>query len=196
MAKKRVVTLLSGGIDSMVMTDVLAKEKNVNQFCLFVDYGQRAAVEENKAAIAFAKGKVRLEKAEIRIRGISIGSQLLSGNKQDKPFMPGRNLLLLAAASLKACELRTDYIAIGVRDVPAFSDTSDVFIHGFSGLSYLAFGRNLTVLTPLLHLSKAEVVKMGRDLRTRLSLAYSCYLGMPRPCARCLGCKDRKGLII
>jgi 7-cyano-7-deazaguanine synthase len=195
MATPRVVTLLSGGIDSMVLCDMLRKEGKMRQVALFVDYGQRAAEKEYRAAQAYARGRVRLETASVKLGGLALRSQLITGKVNDKAFLAGRNLLLLFVASLKACELKTGLIAIGLRDVAQFPDTSDIFVRGFSNISYMAFGRPLTVLTPLLHMEKAEVIRMGRSLGTNLSLSYSCYLGKSESCGRCLGCRDRKGLI-
>jgi len=195
MKKNRTVALLSGGVDSMVLCDSLLKEKGVSPIALFVDYGQRAAEKEYRAAIAYAKGRLKCHKVSVTVKGVLLGSQLISGNLRDKSFLPGRNLLLLLAAAWKACEFKADFIAIGLRDVAAFPDTSDVFVRGFSTLSYMAFGRPLTVLAPFLNFSKQDVVSLGRELGTKLSVSYSCYLGKTKPCGRCLGCKDRKALI-
>jgi 7-cyano-7-deazaguanine synthase len=195
MRKERAVSLLSGGIDSMVLCDLLLKEKEVSPIPLFVDYGQRASAQEHRAALAYAKGRLKIHKVSVVLKGIPLHSQLITGKLRDKAFLPGRNLLLLLAAAWKACELKTGLIAIGLRDVAAFPDTSDVFVRGFSGLSYMAFGRSLTILAPLLNFSKQEIVNVGRELGTRLSVSYSCYLGGSKPCGRCLGCKDRKALL-
>lgn len=195
MRKNGAVTLLSGGIDSMVLCDLLLKEKGISPIPLFVDYGQQASAQEYRAVLAYAKGRLKIHRVSIVLQGVALRSQLITGKLNDKAFLPGRNLLLLLAAAWKACELRTTFLAIGLRDVAAFTDTSDAFVRGFSNLSYMAFGRTLTVLTPLLNLSKQEVVKLGRELGTKLSASYSCYLGRSKACGRCLGCIDRKALL-
>jgi len=195
MPSPKVITLLSGGIDSMVLCDLLRKEKRMRQIALFVDYGHRAAENEYQAAQAYARGRVRLEKASVKFGGLALRSQLITGKIRDKAFLPGRNLLLLLVAALKGHGLNAGLIAIGLRDVAQFPDTSDIFVRGFSNISYMAFGRQLTVLTPLLHMEKTEVIRMGRSLGTELSLSYSCYLGKSKPCGRCLGCRDRKAMI-
>lgn len=194
MKTNRAVTLLSGGIDSMVLCDLLLKEKGVTPIPLFVDYGQRASAREYRAAVAYSKGRLKTYKVSVALKAVPLRSQLITGKLTDEPFLPGRNLLLLLSAAWKACELKTGFIAIGLRDVAGFPDTSDVFVRSFSNLSYMAFGRTLTVLAPLLNFSKQEVVNLGRELGTKLSLSYSCYLGRSKPCGRCSGCKDRKVL--
>jgi len=195
MKRNRIVTLLSGGADSMVMCDLLFKQKGFAPIPLFIDYGQRSAKQEYRAAVAYAKGKQRLHKVSLGLKGVRLDSQLITGKFKDDSFFPGRNLLLLVVAAWKACELKTDFIAIGLRDLAAFPDTSGVFVRSFSGLSYLAFRRKLTVLAPLLNFSKKEVLNLGRELGTKLHLSYSCYLGRSRPCGRCLACKDRDALL-
>jgi 7-cyano-7-deazaguanine synthase len=195
MRRNRAVTLLSGGIDSMVLCDLLLKEKGVSPIPLFVNYGQRANGQEYRAALAYSKGRLKIHKVSVTPKGVPLYSQLITGKLSDKAFLPGRNLLLLLAAAWKACELRTAFIAIGLRDVAAFPDTSDIFVRSFSNLSYMAFGRTLTVLAPLINFSKQDVVNLGRELGTKLSVSYSCYLGRSKPCGRCLGCKDRKVLL-
>jgi 7-cyano-7-deazaguanine synthase in queuosine biosynthesis len=152
----------------MVMSDLLLEEKRMAQLGLFVDYGQRSAEEEYRAAQAYARGKLRLERISIGVKGVTLGSQLMTGRLEDKPFLAGRNLLLLLMAGWKACELKTNFIAAGFRDTISFPDTSEIFNRGFSNLSYMAFGRTLTVLVPLLHMSKAEVVRLGQELGTSL----------------------------
>lgn len=195
MAVRKVVTLLSGGIDSMVLADSLRKQKQVRQSLLFVDYGQRAARREFEAARLFARNRGKLEKVSLHIRGIKMNSQLITGRLRDQPFFPGRNLLLLTIAALKAREMGTSFVAIGLREVPQFPDTSGAFVRAFSGIGYLAFGTSIEVITPLLNRTKAEIVQLAEEYGTPLSISYSCYLGRKRPCCRCLGCKDRKGLI-
>jgi 7-cyano-7-deazaguanine synthase len=194
MPNQKVVTLLSGGIDSMVLADSIHERKELEQLFLFVDYGQRASMQEYKAAAAYAKGRGRLERISISLRGLPLKSQLVTGRLRDPAFFPGRNLLLLMVAGWKACQLESDLIGIGLRDVPQFPDTSNSFVRAFEGASFMAFGRAFRVIAPLLQMGKGEVVQLGKRYGTPLSLSYSCYLGNKRPCGRCLGCDDRKGL--
>jgi 7-cyano-7-deazaguanine synthase len=194
MPSQTVVTLLSGGIDSMVLADLLRERRELEQLFVFVDYGQRASTQEYKAAAAYAKGRGRLERISITLKGLPLGSQLVTGRLGDPAFLPGRDLLLLMVAGWKACQIESDFIGIGLRDVPQFPDTSNCFVRAFEGASFMAFGRAFTVMAPLLQMSKGEVVQLGKRYGTPLSLSYSCYLGEKRPCGRCLGCDDRKGL--
>jgi len=194
MPSQKVVTLLSGGIDSMVLADSLRERKDLKQIFLFVDYGHRAAKQEYRAAGAYARNRGKLERISIALGGPTLKSQLMTGRLQDLAFLPGRNLLLLMAAAWMGCQVKSNLIAIGLRDVVQFPDTSEGFVHAFEGLSYLAFGRTFTVIAPLLQMSKGEVVQLGQKYGTPLPVSYSCYLGKTPPCGRCLGCRDRKGL--
>lgn len=195
MKTPKILTLLSGGIDSLVLSDLLLKEKKGTQVAVFVDYGHKAAPQEWSAVQAFCRGRMKIEKVSIRVGGARLQSQLMTGHLRDKAFLPGRNLLLLLAAGWKACEVKADFIAIGLRDVAEFPDTSEVFLRHFSNMSFMALGRQLGVLAPLMHMTKEDIVKLARELGTRLTVSYSCYLGRKKPCGRCLGCKDRKGLV-
>ncbi len=195
MAQRDVVTLLSGGIDSMVLADSLRQQKGVRQNFIFVDYGQVAMQREYASARSYATDKGNLNKVSIRIHGLALKSQLLTGHLREPAFLPGRNLLLLVAGAWRACQIRTSFVAIGLRETSQFPDTSEFFIRGFSAMAYQAFGQTIEVIAPLLHLGKAAVVQLGREYGTPISLSYSCYLGRKRPCGRCLGCRDRKGLI-
>src|SRR5579859_6040813 len=195
MKTPKILTLLSGVIDSLVLSDLLLKEKKGTQVAIFVDYGHKAAAQEWRAVRAFVRGRMKIEKVSIRVGGARLKSQLMTGYLKDRAFLPGRNLLLLLAAGWKACELKADFIAVGLRDNAEFPDSSEIFVRHFSNLSFMAFGRQLTVLAPLMHMTKADVVKLGRDLGTRLLISYSCYMGKRKPCGRCRACEDRKGLV-
>lgn len=192
MARPAVVLLLSGGMDSMVAADLLRAEERVRLLLLFVDYGQPAAAREHKAAESFS-GLRRLSLSRARIREYSE----LARQPRDSEariaaaFLPGRNLMLLVVAGLVARARRARFIGIGAIADQAFPDTTDSFFNAFNAIAPMALGHEVTVMSPLVHSSKAGVVEMAKRLGTPLHVSYSCYAGRSRPCGKCLGCRLR-----
>jgi len=205
------VVLLSGGLDSYTAAAV-ARRDGFDVFALSINYGQRHA-EELAAArvVANALGvrtHLELELDLTRIGGSALTSAQIEVPK-DQPidprvipttYVPARNTIFLSVALGWAEVLGAADIFIGVNalDYSGYPDCRPEFIRGFEQLARLATragveGRALTVHTPLIALSKAEIIKLGLSLGLDYGLTHSCYdpLQDGRPCGHCDSCRLR-----
>ncbi|HWI18284.1 MAG TPA: 7-cyano-7-deazaguanine synthase QueC [Vicinamibacterales bacterium] len=207
----RAVVLLSGGLDSYTAAAV-AKRDGFELCALSLNYGQRHVRElDASRAVAASLGVMRhLELALdlTRIGGSSLTSSLIEVPK-DQPidpavipstYVPARNTIFLSIALGWAEVLGASDIFIGVNalDYSGYPDCRPEFIHAFEQMARLATkagveGRPLTIHTPLLELSKADIIRLGLSLGLDYGLTHSCY--DPRadggPCGHCDSCRLR-----
>jgi 7-cyano-7-deazaguanine synthase len=169
------VVLLSGGIDSAVVAALLAPNEEVK--ALFVDYGQPAASAERSSSTAIAR-HFGLAYREAAVNGITVPT----GGE-----IPGRNDLLIALAA--AVEPNVN-IAVGVHGGSDYADCSPEFIENWQVSLDLQHGGTVRVTAPLINLTKADVIALGRDLAVPLALTYSCERSSS-PCHSCRSCVDR-----
>lgn len=189
-----IVTLVSGGLDSTLVA-VMTKESGVKQYPLFVDYGQRAVEFEWKACATIFKQR-RLPKPR-RVSVQDFGALVPSGLTSRKlnvvadAFLPGRNLLflLLGAAYAAACE--ADAVAIGLlsEKTRLFEDQSRRFLRDAQRTLSVAVARPVTIVAPLMKMSKRDALRLSRE--RGISGTYSCHAGTPKPCGKCLSCRER-----
>jgi 7-cyano-7-deazaguanine synthase len=205
---KKAVILVSGGLDS---TTVLAMGKAQGYACysLSFDYGQRHRAELLAAQrSAAAIGVVEHKQVSLDLRSIG-GSALTDANiavPEDAPtgipvtYVPARNSIFLAIALGWAEVLDAQAIFIGINavDYSGYPDCRPEFIAAFAHLATLATkagveGRPLEIHTPLLHMSKAEIVQQGLALGVDYSASVSCYQAddQGRACGRCDSCRLR-----
>ena len=186
------IVLLSGGLDSYTAA-AIAKSDGFTLSALTVDYGQRHRREiESARWVATALGvRERLELA-IDLRGIG-GSSLTSDDPvptnrdvtaPDIPstYVPARNTILLSLALAWAEALDVHDIVIGVNalDYSGYPDCRPEFIAAFESLARKATragveGARFKVHTPLVQLSKAEIIRRGVSLGLDYALTHSCY---------------------
>jgi 7-cyano-7-deazaguanine synthase len=204
-ASKPAVCLLSGGLDSATALAVALRE-GFRCYALSFDYGQRHRTELKAAARLAAS----LDAAEHRVLAIDLrsfgGSALTadiavpkSGLSHGIPvtYVPARNSVFLAFALAWAEVLASSDIFIGVNaiDYSGYPDCRSEFIAAFEKMANLATkagveGRtHLKIHTPLIHLSKSEIIQLGVDF----ALTHSCYDPDPqgRPCGLCDSCRLR-----
>ena len=208
---RRAVVLLSGGLDSYTAAAV-AKRDGFELCALSLNYGQRHVRElDASRAVAASLGVTRhLELALdlTRIGGSSLTSSLIDVPK-DQPidpsvipstYVPARNTIFLSIALGWAEVLGASDIFIGVNalDYSGYPDCRPEFIRAFEQMARLATkagveGRPLTVHTPLLELSKADIIRLGLSLGLDYGLTHSCYDPRPDggPCAHCDSCRLR-----
>ncbi len=208
----RAVVLLSGGLDSAT-TLAMALDEGFECHTLALDYGQRHRAELDAAAVLSAAiGAAGHRTVEVDLRRIG-GSALTddlpvpvssSGSPSDGipiTYVPARNTILLAIATGLAETLAADALFIGVNavDYSGYPDCRPQFIAAFEDLARLATkrgveGHGLAVRTPLIHLSKAEIIKRGHALGVDYSATVSCYQADDdgRACGRCDSCRIRR----
>jgi 7-cyano-7-deazaguanine synthase len=190
-----IVTLVSGGLDSTLVA-CLAKEEGVQQFPLFVDYGQRAR-EREFAACRSAMEKLGLP--EPQIADLSGYGRLIRSGLTDTrlriiedAFTPGRNMLFLLTAAAHAMQVNADAVSIGLlhEDTSLFPDQTTAFLVDAEHMIERCMGRHIRVLAPLSMFHKNEVVELARS--KGISGTYSCHLGGATPCMDCISCNEFK----
>ena len=205
------VVLLSGGLDSYTAA-AIARADGFALNALTIFYGQRHAREvESARAVAKSLGVVRHQELTVDLRPIG-GSSLTSNidvprdrdlAATDIPaeipstYVPARNTIFLSLALGWAEVLGAHDIVIGVNalDYSGYPDCRPEFVHAFESLANLATragveGARFHVHTPLISLSKAQIITRGIALGLDYGLTHSCYdpPASGRPCGRCDSC--------
>lgn len=186
-----IVTLVSGGIDSTLMS-LMAQEEGIQLFPLFVDYGQLAAVKEWEACkhLHEKHGLPRITRMDLTGFGKIIPSGITDPHLRinEDAFLPGRNLLLVLAGAAHAFKVQARSVALGFLD-PAqhlFPDQTREFVKACEATIEKAMGKRINVLTPLIEFSKRDVLAMARA--RGITGTYSCHAGGNTPCGLCVAC--------
>jgi 7-cyano-7-deazaguanine synthase len=211
---KKAVVLLSGGLDSATCM-AIAKARGFGVHALSIDYGQRHRIElERAAAIAVASGVLEHRTVAIDLRSIG-GSALTAsidvpkGRSADDmghgipvTYVPARNTIMLAIALGYAETIGAFDIFIGanVLDYSGYPDCRPEFLDGFAKLANLATKAGVEgtgsfqIHAPLLHMTKAEIIREGTRLGVDYSLTLSCYDpdAQGRACGECDSCQLRR----
>ena len=206
----RAVVLLSGGLDSYTAA-AIARNEGFELYALTIAYGQRHRREiESARTVARALGCKRHLELPIDLRAIG-GSSLTSDTAvprdrdlaaADIPstYVPARNTIFLSLALAWGEVLGASDIVIGVNalDYSGYPDCRPEFIRAFESLATLATkagveGRQFHVHTPLIHLTKAQIIQQGLALGLDYGITHSCYDPSPdgQPCGRCDSCALR-----
>jgi 7-cyano-7-deazaguanine synthase len=203
----RAIVLLSGGLDSYTAA-AIAKSEGFALNALTVDYGQRHAREiESARAVARWLGVDRHLELSIDLRAIG-GSALtsdldvprdrdLTETNIPSTYVPARNTIFLSLALGWAEVIDAGDIVMGVNalDYSGYPDCRSEFISAFERLASVATragveGRRFRVHTPLIAMTKAQIIRRGSELGLDYGLTTSCYDPGPtgRPCGHCDSC--------
>ncbi len=215
------VVLLSGGIDSST-TLAIAHAEEFELNALTIDYGQRHRVEIECARTVARRFSVRrhlvLPLDMTAIGGSALTTQYIDVPKDRFPdvagaaandipatYVPARNTVFLSLALAWAETLEADNIFIGVNavDYSGYPDCRPEFIHAFEKMANLATkvsveGRlRFKIRTPLIAMSKVEIIRRGRALGLDYDITWSCYDPTPagEPCLRCDSCIIREKVL-
>jgi len=207
------VVLLSGGLDSATCL-ALARADGFDPACLLVQYGQRHAVELERArVVARAQGVSEVRVVTVDLR--AIGGSALTADvpvPKDRPagersegipvtYVPARNTVFLALAlglaeTLGAADV---YIGVNAVDYSGYPDCRPEFIRAFEALANLATragveGARFHIHAPLSGMTKVEIIRTGMRLGVDYALTHSCYDpdGEGRACGRCDSCLIRR----
>ncbi len=214
MANKKAIVLLSGGLDSAT-TLAMAKGQGFECYALTFRYGQRHSIEiESAKQLAEALGVIEHRIIDIAPAAFT-GSALTDRNlnvpkdrsiitdRTDIPvtYVPARNTIFLSYALAWAETLGIFDIFIGVNaiDYSGYPDCRAEFIKAFEKLANLATAAAVEgkgkyeIHTPVIEMSKAEIIQTGAKLNVDCSLTHSCYDPdeKGRACGRCDSCKLR-----
>ncbi|HXG96431.1 MAG TPA: 7-cyano-7-deazaguanine synthase QueC [Gemmatimonadales bacterium] len=206
---KRAVVLLSGGLDSAT-TLAIARREGFDCYALSFRYGQRHAAELDAARrVATSLGAAKHVILDIDLR--QFGGSALTGDipvPKDRElddtipvtYVPARNTIFLSFALAWAEVLGAQDIFIGVNalDYSGYPDCRPEYIAAFQQLTDLATkagveGSRLRIHTPLIRMTKAEIIRKGMELGVDFDLTLSCYDPSPagKPCGRCDACQLR-----
>ena len=206
---KQSVVLLSGGLDSAT-TLAIARSEGFSCHCLTVDYGQRHRAELAAAArVARALGAAGHKVLAIDL--MTIGGSALTDRSIAVPeaptsgipvtYVPARNTILLALALAWAEVLGARDIFFGANavDYSGYPDCRPEYMRAFESLANLATraaveGARLALHTPIIDLTKADIVRRGTALGVDFGLTVSCYQALEdgRACGRCDACRLRR----
>jgi len=202
--------LLSGGLDSATAL-AIARAEGFRPYALSFRYGQRHKVElkaARRVAKALGAAEYKIAKTDLRVFG---GSALTADVAVPKgrstgemgegipiTYVPARNTIFLAFALAWAETLEASDIFVGVNalDYSGYPDCRPEYIRAFEQMANLATkagveGRqHLVIHTPLIRLTKAQIIQRGLELGVDYGLTHSCYDPTPngRPCGACDSC--------
>ena len=211
---KKAICLLSGGLDSATCL-ALARREGYACYALSFDYGQRHRVElEAAARVARSLGAERHQVVEIgldKFGGSALTADIavpkaraLDAMSQAIPltYVPARNTIFLSVALAWAEVLESSDIFIGVNalDYSGYPDCRPEFIEAYERMANLATKAGvedrtrLRIHTPLIRLSKAEIIRLAAELGVPFALTHSCYDPRPdgSPCGECDACLLRR----
>ncbi len=205
MLKKRAVCIISGGMDSALAAQI-AKNDNYDIIAVHFNYGQRT---QRKELECFKKIVTNLNATAQHIIDLDffaqIGVNALTDNSIDVPtkgikpgvpitYVPFRNGIFLSIASALVQKYSAEAIFIGVveEDSSGYPDCRESFIKSMENSINLGLNDNkVEIKTPLIHLSKADIVKKSLELGVKLENTWSCYKNEDLACGLCDSCRLR-----
>ena len=209
--KKRAVVLLSGGLDSAT-TLAMAQQQDFDCYALSFHYGQRH-ISELKAANRLANAMGTIEHKVLKLDLRAIGGSALTDDAIEVPevaatdeseipvtYVPARNTVFLSLALGWAEVLEAQDIFIGANavDYSGYPDCRPAFIEAFEALANVATkagveGHPFSIHAPLIHMSKAEIIKTGTALGVDYGQTLSCYQAdaAGQACGVCDSCRLR-----
>jgi len=208
-SQKKAVVLLSGGLDS---TTVLAYAMSKGYEChaISFDYGQRHRFEL-RAAKKIARALGATEHRVVKVGLSSFGGSALTadmpvpkkrshkeiGTGIPVTYVPARNtvFLSLALAFAEAIDAHDIFIGVNALDYSGYPDCRPEYIRAFTRMANLATkagveGTRFKIHTPLIRMTKAEIIRLGLKLSVDYTMTHSCYDPAPdgTPCGRCDSC--------
>ncbi len=198
------IILVSGGMDSCV-TAAIAKRENQKIAFLHVSYGQRTERREREAfnniADFYAVEKrldvsieylARIGGSSLTDAAIEVTEANLESEEIPTSYVPFRNANMLAIATSWAEVLQANSIYIGAvaEDSSGYPDCRPEFYAAFEKTIEVGTkpDTNIKIKTPIIHLSKTEIIKKGLELNAPLSLSWSCYRNENLACGTCDSC--------
>ena len=209
---KKAVILLSGGLDSATVAAIVRKDYDLH--AISFDYGQRHDIElkfAKKLVKFFAIKYHKIAKIDLRIFGssaltddnISVPKNRIDMEQShDIPvtYVPARNSIFLsyALAYAEVIEAADIFIGVNAIDYSGYPDCRAEFINAFENMANMATAKNyqFKIHTPLINLSKKQIIKTGSELGVDYSIAHSCYDPVAKDgkiyaCGDCHSCQLR-----
>jgi 7-cyano-7-deazaguanine synthase len=213
MSEMKSVVLLSGGLDSTTVL-AIARDQGFTPYALSFRYGQRHSIElEAARRVAEHLGVARHIVADIDLRvfgGSALTADIAVPHDRDEStmdqeipitYVPARNTIFLSFALAWAEVLEASDIFIGVNalDYSGYPDCRPEYIHAYENMANLATkagvegSTKIKIHTPLIELSKAQIIQRGIELGVNYGLTLSCYDpdSNGKPCGHCDSCQLR-----
>jgi 7-cyano-7-deazaguanine synthase len=201
------VCLVSGGMDSCV-TAAIAREENEELAFLHVSYGQRTEARERRAfeeladfygvarrLVVSLEQLARIGGSSLTDASIPVSEADLAAREIPTSYVPFRNAHLLAAATswAEVIGARRIYIGAVAEDSSGYPDCRPEFYEAFQRVIEVGTrpSTHVEIRTPVIHLSKSEIVRRGVELSAPLRLTWSCYQSEEKACGRCDSCALR-----
>lgn len=206
----KAVLILSGGLDSSTLGYLLKKQGYSDLICITFNYGQKHVIEIESAKKIANSLKARLHimdmtflKDFLKGSGLTDDSAAVPHGEYTKENMqvtvvPNRNSMMLSLAWTIACTEKADVLAYGAQcgDHYLYPDTRPDYFTAINLALRLGSEdcrqEHLNLIAPLINMSKAEVIKLGLELKVPFELTWSCYEGGDRHCGLCGACQTRK----
>jgi 7-cyano-7-deazaguanine synthase len=201
-SKKRAVVLLSGGMDSCVCAALAARDDEAA--AVHISYGQRTEERERNSFLAICERLKIRDKLIVRNEALSLigGSALTDdsivvpdansvGHSIPVTYVPFRNAHFLAVAVSWAEVLGANKVYIGAvePDSSGYPDCRPAYYKAFNEVVKAGTREgNIEIVTPLIAMRKAEIVRLGLELGAPLDLTWSCYSREDRACGVCDSC--------
>jgi 7-cyano-7-deazaguanine synthase len=203
---KNAIILLSGGMDSL-LTLAIAISQGYKPYALHLNYGQATQSKEENAFQSIIEYYKIKDKLVVNIDYLrQIGGSSLTDEKIDKvelsdvvpipnSYVPFRNANILAIATAWAEVINAEALFIGASEVDfsGYPDCRRVFFDAFE--QAIKFGTkpdtNISIHTPLIKMTKADIVRKGVELKIPFELSWSCYFSNDAACGVCDSCKLR-----
>jgi len=205
--KPTAIVLLSGGLDSATVLAIASQEFNCHALCF--NYAQRSLSEIHAAKLLTVNFSASHQIIQID-KGVMAGSALTDDTiaipeeaTEGIPvtYVPARNTLFLSYALAFAEVMSSQDIFIGVNavDYSGYPDCRPEYIHAFEVMANLATkagveGKKMTIHTPLIDISKADIIRKGSELGVDYALTVSCYQANAQgeACGSCDSCQLRR----
>ena len=205
--ESKAIVLVSGGMDSCI-TAAIAKEANDDLAFLHISYGQRTETRERKAFHDIADHYGVEKRLDISIEHLAkVGGSSLTDEKIDvteanleskeipTSYVPFRNanMLSIAVSWAEVIEASAIYIGAVAEDSSGYPDCRPEFYEAFQQTINTGTkpDTHIEIRTPIIHLSKMEIVKKGIELDAPLHLTWSCYRCEDPACGTCDSCALR-----
>ncbi|MDR2830958.1 MAG: 7-cyano-7-deazaguanine synthase QueC [Methanobrevibacter sp.] len=209
--QKKAVSVLSGGLDSLVATSFYKDEYQIH--AITFNYGQKSLKNEINASKKICK-KLKLKHTFIDLQWLSkLGSSALTTENElpkisindlcnqeicedsaDKVWVPGRNIVFTSIALSFAESENAEAIIVGwdKEEANTFPDNSKKFLESFNNTIAIGSKKSVEIKSPLIDLNKDEIVKLGYKINVPMELSYSCYSNKEKHCGICESCLRRK----
>lgn len=203
---KKAICILSGGMDS-TLSSYIAKNEGYEIIAIHFNYGQRTELKELSCFRNICKDLEIKNKYEIDIPFFTqIGANALTDKSIEVPteglekgvpitYVPFRNGIFLSIASAIAEKEKAEALFIGVvqEDSSGYPDCADNFINEMEKAINTGTKEEtkIKIITPLVHLSKKEIVKKAMELKVPLKHTWSCYKNEKKACGICDSCRLR-----